>query len=168
MTHALRLRPGDELMSSLKAFCRERDLDAAYVATCVGSLARCELRLANADRDRRNEVREWRERFEILSLVGTVSRDGAHLHAAIADANGTCVGGHLISGDVFTTAEVVLGVVPATTFRRVYDDATGFDELEVGRAEDARDADATRRERLLCGAGVALLALGVLIGRRRP
>ena len=157
---ALRLKPGEELLGSLKDFCRERDLDAAYVATCVGSLTTCTLHLANADRDRPNEIKTYERRFEILSLVGTVSRDGAHLHVALGDSEGHCVGGHLISGEIFTTAEIVLGDVPGHEFRRVYDDATGFDELEI--LGPRPPAHAWR----VAALGIALFAAGLALRRR--
>jgi predicted DNA-binding protein with PD1-like motif len=45
--------------------------------------------------------------LEILSLSGTLSRDGAHLHIAVASSNGTVIGGHLCSGSLArTTAEL--------------------------------------------------------------
>ena len=160
---ALRLRPGEELLSSLKSFCVDQGLDAAFVATCVGSLQKCTIRLANADRDRPNEIKSYAQRFEITSLVGTVSRDGgAHVHIGLADAEGACIGGHLISAEVFTTAEIVVGDVPGTTFERSYDDATGFPELEVlpNGSADARRLVAT------AAAGFALFALGLAVGRR--
>ena len=49
------------------------------------------------------------QRFEIVSVVGTISCEGAHIHLGLADATGAGVGGHLISATVFTTAEIVLG-----------------------------------------------------------
>ena len=84
--YALRLRPGEELLSTLKAFCVDQGLASAYVATCVGSLQKATLRLANADRHSPNEIRSYEQRFEITSLVGTISRDGgAHVHIGLAD-----------------------------------------------------------------------------------
>ena len=69
----------------------------------------------------------------MVSVVGTISAAGSHVHVGLADAKGVGVGGHLISATVFTTAEVVLGTVPGHAFERVFDDATGFKELVVRR-----------------------------------
>ena len=160
MMHALRLHPGDELMRSLKQYCSENNLRAAYIATCVGSLRACTLRLANADRDRPNEIKTWNDqRFEIVSVVGTISTAGAHVHLGLADASGAGVGGHLISATVFTTAEIVLGLVPGLAFERRFDDATGFKELSVERRRDV--AEVLRP----AVAGVALIVLGIALGR---
>jgi len=108
--------------------------------TAVGSLSDVTLRLANASRkesdsdDKKvsgNEIKRWQnERFEIVSLVGTFSRDGSsHLHLSISDAEGNTFGGHLMDGVVFTTCEVVLGSIIGVNFPRELDDRTGYKEL---------------------------------------
>ena len=158
--HALKLHPGDELLGALKQYCTDNNLRAAYIATCVGSLKACTLRLANADRDRPNEIKTYDERFEIVSVVGTISCEGAHVHMGLADATGAGIGGHLISATVFTTAEIVLGEVRGHAFERRFDDATGFKELAVVRRRDL--AEILRP----AVAGAMLVALGVALGRR--
>jgi len=70
--------------------------------------------------------------FEIVSLVGTLGRDGGHLHLCAADGDGVAFGGHLLDGSlVFTTAEVVVAELTDAEFRREPDPATGFRELIV-------------------------------------
>ena len=108
----------------------------------------CTLRLANADRDRPNEIKTYDQRFEIVSVVGTISCEGAHIHLGLADATGAGVGGHLISATVFTTAEIVLGEVPGLAFERRFDDATGFKELSVERRRDVAEVATGGRRRL--------------------
>ena len=105
--------------------------------TAVGSLQDATLRLANASRkdpdgQRGNEIRRYQnQRFEIVSLTGTFSReDGCHIHISLADADGITVGGHLIDGVVFTTVEVVLGTADGVAFVREMDNETGYKELE--------------------------------------
>jgi predicted DNA-binding protein with PD1-like motif len=122
--HCFRLEPKDELKKCLVhvasvIFARipKDECSSLFVMTCVGSLSDVTLRLANASKltegGECNEVRNWsNQRFEIVSLVGTFSRDGAcHLHLSMSDAEGKTFGGHLISGIVFTTAEIVIGSV---------------------------------------------------------
>lgn len=132
--YALRVPPGAELKLALMAFVAEHDLQAAAVVTCVGSLTGATLRLANADRDSGdNEVVTRSERFEILSLVGTLSAThGCHLHCSLGDAAGAVFGGHCVGGmTVFTTAEVVLAECTGLAFERHFDERTGFKELCV-------------------------------------
>ncbi|CAN0001054.1 unnamed protein product [Discosporangium mesarthrocarpum] len=70
-------------------------------------------------------------RFEILSLVGTLSPEGGHLHVSLGDEVGSVIGGHLVQAVVHTTAEVVVGEASALAFSRSMDERTGFKELTV-------------------------------------
>jgi predicted DNA-binding protein with PD1-like motif len=72
--------------------------------------------------------------FEITSLVGTVCKDGAHLHVTLGDSEGNTVAGHVF-GDltVQTTAEVILGEVCGVQFKREFDEETGYSELVVSK-----------------------------------
>ena len=70
--------------------------------------------------------------LEIISLSGTLSPDGAHLHTAVADGRGAAIGGHLCAGSlVRTTAELVVGLLPDWRFHRELDPATGYTELWI-------------------------------------
>ncbi|CAN0003710.1 unnamed protein product [Scytosiphon promiscuus] len=75
-------------------------------------------------------------RFEICSLVGTLSPGGLHLHASLADEGGAVCGGHLVRATVHTTAEIVIGVAAQLTFSREMDSSTGFKELVVTGPDD--------------------------------
>lgn len=125
VAHALRLHPGDDLKDSLVDW--SEGAGAASVLTCVGSLRTASLRFADQP-----EPTLLEGPFEIVSLVGTLSPDGAHLHLAVADAEGRTVAGHLGSGSiVYTTAEIVLGVLPALRFSRQVDPETTWKELVI-------------------------------------
>ncbi|XP_020482251.2 bifunctional protein GlmU-like [Labrus bergylta] len=101
--------------------------------SCVGSVTKATLRLANATASNTNEVLHLSGRYEIVSLVGTLNPD-AHLHVCLADAEGGTVGGHVLGGlEVFTTAEVVIGEATQLQFERELDEQTGFPELVVQR-----------------------------------
>ncbi|MSR62707.1 MAG: DNA-binding protein [Planctomycetes bacterium] len=130
-SHALRLRPGEDLRLVLQRTTEERELAAVCVVTCVGSLAHARLRLAGGE-----EVLELDGPLEIVALVGTCSGDGPHLHIALADARGEVRGGHVLAGCiVHTTAEVVLGELEGVRFARELDAATGWKELVVRALE---------------------------------
>ncbi|WP_317173634.1 PPC domain-containing DNA-binding protein [Hymenobacter montanus] len=126
-TYSLRLRPGDDLRQQLTAFVQAHHLLAGTMLTCVGSLTEATLRLANQE-----GPTVYRGHFEIVSLVGTLSTNGSHLHLAISDSTGRTIGGHLLDGcRVYTTAEIVLGELPALEFRRETDPTFGYQELVV-------------------------------------
>ncbi len=132
---AFRLAPGADLRRELASFVAANGLRAAFVATCVGSLARARLRLPSAMGEA-SEVISLDEPMEIVSLAGALSPDGPHLHIALSRRNGQCVGGHLVDGCiVHTTAEIVLGELTDLAFRRVADSETGYNELSVVRRD---------------------------------
>ena len=127
--YALRLAPGDDLRGALEDYCRKTSLAAACVMTCVGSLSVARLRFAGGEAGAQVDGP-----LEIVSLVGTLGPDGAHLHLAVSDAAGKVSGGHVVPGCIVrTTAELVLGELAGLEFRRAYDPRTGYRELVVGR-----------------------------------
>ncbi len=126
-THVFRLTPGEDLLESIVEYCRERNLKAAIVLTCVGSLRMAAIRLAD-----QKEVTLFKGKFEIVCLTGTLSPDGAHLHIAISDHTGRTLGGHLMPGSlIYTTAEIALGELEELRFTRPLDEQTGYDELKI-------------------------------------
>lgn len=129
---ARRFRPGEDLLDVLVVWARANDFRAPFVLTCVGSLSTVCLRMAGAE-----HAVAIDGTFEIVSLVGTLADDGAHLHVSVSDDTGAMIGGHLLSGSIVrTTAEVVIGEIDDLAFRRESDPATGWDELVVERRSD--------------------------------
>ena len=125
----LRLQPGDDLHQTMEAWMGEQEEQAGCLISGVGSLSVAQLRLAGA-----KQATVIRGDLEILSLCGTLSPDGSHLHIAVANSNGTVIGGHLCGGSlVRTTAELVIGLLPEWRFRRELDPTTGYPELEINR-----------------------------------
>jgi len=125
--HAFRLNPGADLREEIDRFATTQQVRAGFLATCAGSLNRIRIRLAN-----RSEASEWSIPAEILSLTGTVSLSGSHLHLAFADGEGLARGGHLLTGcRIYTTAEIVLGELEDLAFERAHDPLTGFRELQI-------------------------------------
>ena len=71
--------------------------------------------------------------FEIVSMTGTVSIHGSHLHIAISDGDGVTVGGHLVSGcKIYTTAEIVILELDDVVYKReLFENDSGYEELVV-------------------------------------
>ncbi len=129
--YALRLRPGQDLKKELDAFAREHHLQAGFIMTCVGSVRQVAIRPAD------QQVPLTRhQKFEIVSLVGTLSPDGSHLHISLSDSTGTTIGGHLLEGnEIYTTAEIVIGEARNLQFHRKIDAETTYKELTVEKRE---------------------------------
>lgn len=124
---ALRLHPEQDLKIELDQLVEKHGVEAACILTCVGSLTVASLRFANQE-----VVQKLEGHFEIVSLTGVMSKHGSHYHIAIADEQGKNYGAHLMEGcKVYTTAEIIIGIVPNCSFLRTFDSQTGFPELEV-------------------------------------
>jgi len=127
MTHAFRLRPGEDLKNEIAAFVKTKKIEAGYIACAVGSLTDYNIRFAN-----QNAGRKASGHFEILSLQGTVSIHGLHLHLCIADGSGLTIGGHLLEGNIiYTTAEIIIEEIPHMVFTREKDETTGWEEIKI-------------------------------------
>jgi uncharacterized protein len=126
-TYAFRLLPGDDLRSKIDDFVIKNKLKAAIVLTCVGNLSKAVIRMADA-----KVIRSYEGSLEIVSLVGTLEEGNSHLHISLADNNGSVIGGHLKKGSIVgVTAEIVIEELENTSFKRVFDKNTGYDELVV-------------------------------------
>jgi uncharacterized protein len=125
--HPFRLKPGQDLRKSIEDYVKENDIKAGWVATCVGSLTNYNIRFAN-----QKDGSTGTGYFEIVSLTGTVSTNGSHIHISISDSTGRTIGGHLLQGCVvYTTAEIVLQSSPSFIFKREKDGSTPWEELQV-------------------------------------
>jgi predicted DNA-binding protein with PD1-like motif len=126
-TYTFRLKAGQDLFDEIEAFVKERHIEAGCVLSSVGSLTHATLRLANRD-----YYNEYEGHFEIVSMTGTVSVHGSHIHVAISDGDGATVGGHLVSGcKIYTTAEMVLAVFEDVVYKRDFAADSGYEELAV-------------------------------------
>lgn len=123
-----RLKPGDDLFDSIQSFVMEKNIEAGCILSSVGSLTHATLRLAN-----RSAYNEYEGHFEIVSMTGTVSTNGSHIHVAISDGDGVTIGGHLVSGcKIYTTAEIVLAVFDDVIYKReLFQNDSGYEELAV-------------------------------------
>jgi predicted DNA-binding protein with PD1-like motif len=126
-TLALRLDPGDDLRASVVAALLASGHEAGFVLQGIGSLNVAQLRYAGVP-----QPDELRGDLEILTLAGSISADGAHLHMSVSDAQGRVLGGHVCAGCIVrTTAELLLALLPGQRFTRELDPRTGYPELKI-------------------------------------
>ena len=126
-TYSIRLGAGQDLKKALEALTQQERIAAGAVLTCVGSLTDVTLRLANQE-----GPSTWQGHFEIVSLVGTLSTNGSHLHLSVSDSTGRTLGGHLLDGcKIYTTAELLVGNMPDLIYTREPDPTYGYKELVI-------------------------------------
>ncbi|MBD2012580.1 DNA-binding protein [Microcoleus sp. FACHB-53] len=124
---AIRLKPDEDLRQSLGQFVQQNNIQAGFILTAVGSLKQATLRFAS-----QNYSQVFKQQFEIVSLVGTLSTHGLHIHISLSDRHGKTLGGHLLEGCIiYTTAEIVIGTSEDLVFLRTVDESTGYKELDI-------------------------------------
>jgi uncharacterized protein len=127
-THTFRLKPQQDLFDSIQEFVSQNNIQAGITLSAVGSLTQAVLRLAN-----KNGYNTYTGHFEIVSMTGTVSVHGSHIHISISDNEGKTIGGHLVSGcKVYTTAEIVIAEFDDVVYKReLLENDSGYEELVV-------------------------------------
>ena len=127
---ALRLGPGTDLRQALDDHLFPDGARSGFVVAGLGSLSAPRLRFAGAD-----DATTVAGPVELMSISGSLSRNGAHVHVTVATARGEVLGGHLCHGsEVRTTAELLLAQVRDVELSRVLDPVTGYKELAVQSA----------------------------------
>jgi uncharacterized protein len=125
--YAFRLRPGDDLRRGIEEKVWEYGFKAGCILSAVGSLTQYNLRFAH-----QSGGRIGKGHFEIVSLTGTLSINGCHIHLSISDEEGRTTGGHLLEGcTIYTTAEIIIAALNSYKFRREPDENTGYNELHI-------------------------------------
>lgn len=126
--HTFRLKPAQDLFDSIEGYVKRNNIGAGCILSSVGSLTHATLRLAN-----RSHYNEYKGHFEIVSMTGTVSVHGSHLHIAISNGDGATIGGHLVSGcKVYTTAEIVIAEFEDLVYKReLLENDSGYEELVI-------------------------------------
>ena len=125
--YTFRLKPGQDLFDSIQEVVMEKHVMAGCILSGVGSLSYATLRLAD-----RAYNSEYEGRFEIVSIIGTLSVHGSHLHISISDQDGRTIGGHFESGcKIYTTAEIVIAIFEDVVYKRKFAEDSGYDELAV-------------------------------------
>jgi predicted DNA-binding protein with PD1-like motif len=126
-SYVFRLKPGQDLSDGISNFVKEHNVQAGWISTCVGSLTDFTIRFAN-----QNESSQGSGHFEIVSMTGTVSVNGSHVHISISDSTGKTIGGHLMPGcKIYTTAEIVIQQNDDLIFTREEDGTTPWKELQI-------------------------------------
>lgn len=126
MYNCFRLTKGMDLKREIENYVINNKISGIIVC-CVGCLSKLSLRLAGA-----KDILEIDGDFEIVSITGTLSEDGVHIHMSVSDETGNTIGGHLKDGCIInTTAEVVLQVFDDIKFKREYDENTGYEEIVI-------------------------------------
>lgn len=126
-SYALVFEPGDEVMTELVRFAKDRDLEASDF-TALGAFSEAMLGFFDIGRKDYDRI-PVDEQCEVLTLVGNITLDDGHpkvhAHVVLGMVDGSTRGGHLLEGYVRPTLELVLTESPVQ-LRRRFDPEAGL------------------------------------------
>lgn len=126
-THVFRLVYGNDLMKEIECYIQKHHIQAGCILSGVGCVYAVGIRKA----DGKTMYYETKD-YEIVSLMGTVSNNGSHIHISLSDNDLHTIGGHLVEGSLInTTCEVVILEMDEYVFDREPDEHSGYDELTI-------------------------------------
>jgi predicted DNA-binding protein with PD1-like motif len=126
-TYAVIFDKGDEPHSGLQRFAEEEQISAASL-TAVGAFSSATLGYFDRDRMDYDDI-PVDEQVEVLSMVGDIAlsdeQPEVHAHLVVGKRDGSTMGGHLRSAQVWPTLEVIVTETPAH-LRKRHDRETGL------------------------------------------
>jgi len=128
--HVFRVKPKQELLSSITAYCRKHKITSGIVVGIIGSVEKAKLNFIMKLPGKYESV-EYPGLLEIVCAQGSVAlKDDSlivHIHVQLSNQQ-ICPGGHLAEATVFTTAEIVIAELDYQLNRQT-DSYTGLSEL---------------------------------------
>jgi len=127
-TYIIRMDRGEEIVSSLTAFCLQEKVQLATVEA-IGAADHAVIGLYNVE-ERKYCQSVFDEPMEIICLGGNVSeKDGQpyiHLHIALCNEQKQMIGGHLNACRIAATCEMALRLVHGHVGRQLDEEVTGL------------------------------------------
>lgn len=124
LKYIVRLEKGEELVATLKNFCRVNNIKLGAI-TGLGAADKITLGLFNA-KIKKYFPKEFLGDFELASVLGNISiMNGEvylHLHATISDEDCQAFGGHLTSAVISGTFEGVIEAIDGEIGRKYNED----------------------------------------------
>ena len=117
----LRLDPGEEVCASVLAVAKKENIPCASVSA-IGATNDFTVGVFDLNKKSYDLFKYDDGNYEIASLTGSLSTMNGepyqHLHITLAGTDGTVRGGHLLSGVISLTAEIVVTILPGTLERK--------------------------------------------------
>lgn len=134
-TFAVVLETGDEAMACLRSFVNQQQITAAQI-TAIGAFSSVVLEYFDWEQKKYLDNRVD-EQVEVASLIGDVAlapsgEPSLHIHLVVGRRDGTALAGHLGSGQVRPTLEVIVTESPVH-LRKRHDPESGLALIRMER-----------------------------------
>ncbi|MHA2227520.1 MAG: PPC domain-containing DNA-binding protein [Candidatus Hodarchaeales archaeon] len=114
-SYLIRLFPGEDIIESLQKFCRHHSEIESGRIQGIGALSAAKFSFFDGTKYLQNELTE---NLELVSLSGNIAQNEViHIHGIFSRIDGSCIGGHIISGCIVSaTCEIqILVLEPKVT-----------------------------------------------------
>jgi predicted DNA-binding protein with PD1-like motif len=127
-----RLDRGEDVLDSIQAVVKERDLHTGVVLSGIGTLDRVRMHfITHTEYPPNNEFVEYEGPYELLSIQGLIADYLPHLHTCVSIKERTYMG-HLEPGcRVLYLAEIVIGRMEGVKLTRDLNPETGIRQLRA-------------------------------------
>jgi predicted DNA-binding protein with PD1-like motif len=119
---------GADLYESISRICTEEDIKIGKV-TALGAVTKAALAYYDQEKKEYKPI-AFDEHLEILNCTGNVSlKDGkpfVHMHATLADSQGSVLGGHVTTGTLVFACEVTIEELEGKALDRNMDENSGL------------------------------------------
>jgi predicted DNA-binding protein with PD1-like motif len=123
-----RLPMGAGLYESISRICTEEDIKLGKI-TAMGAVTKATVAYYDQEKKEYKTI-TFDKHLEILNCTGNVSlKDGkpfVHMHATLADSQGSVLGGHLTTGTLVFACEVTIEELDGKALDRIMDEKTGL------------------------------------------
>ena len=130
--YVILMAPDEEVVEQLNNFLEQESIDNACFSG-IGALKKAELAHYRVD-TRKYSSRVFEEPLELANLSGNAflfeGKPLVHAHATVADANFTTLAGHLVSGVISSTAEILVKKLDAKLTKK-HSPAIGLKLLDL-------------------------------------
>lgn len=132
--YVVRIEKGEEVLSKLKELCLNENIHLGSISG-LGAANEVEIGLFNTE-TKEYKTTVMKGMFEITSLIGNITRkdDEVYLHCHInfSDASLHTFGGHLVSGKISATSEIIVTAIDGEVNRR-FDENIGLNLFDFSK-----------------------------------
>jgi len=127
---AFRLDQGEDVLQSVEALARDKDIHTGIVLSGIGTLDRARLHhITHTGYPSTDEFVEYEGPIELLNMQGLIAEHAAHLHTCVSIKDQTYMG-HLEPGcRVLYLAEIAIGRLEGLRLCRLPNPQTGIRQL---------------------------------------
>ncbi len=129
-----RMEPGEDIIETIEKVVSKHNVKSGQL-TLIGAVSRATLGYFDRESGKYKDFKVERD-LEVVSGMGNIARLAddsivVHAHIIVADEEGRCWGGHLMSGcEVSVTIELVI-METDVDLRRARDELTGLNLLDI-------------------------------------